>query len=68
VEVACQYWDGYESAMIGRYAAVLRKDIIRLMCDRVYHIMGFGCTSKVCAKSRGENGQCTVPKRLAKHG
>ena len=48
--------------------AVLRKDIIRLMCERAYHLTGFGCTGEVCTKSRGESGQCTVPKRLAKYG
>ena len=41
------------------------EDIRRLMCDRAYRIMGFGCTSEVCTNSRGEKGQCTVPKRLA---
>ena len=35
------------------------------MCDRAYHITGFGCTGEVCTDSRGEKGQCTVPKRLA---
>src|SRR3954469_13916545 len=29
---------------------------------------GFGCTGEVCANSRGEKGQCTVPKRLEKYG
>ena len=28
--------------------------------------MGFGCTVERCTMSRGEKGQCTVPKRLAK--
>ena len=41
------------------------EDIRRLMCDRAYHITGFGCTGEVCTNSRGEKGQCTVPKRLA---
>ena len=35
------------------------------MCDRAYHITGFGCTGEVCTDSRGEKGQCTVPERLA---
>ena len=51
--------------MIGRYGGCFEEDIMRLMCDRVYHITGFGCTSEVCTNSRGEKGQCTVPKRLA---
>ena len=38
------------------------------MCERVYHITGFGCTGKVCTNSRGEKGQGTVPKRLANYG
>ena len=38
------------------------------MCERVYHITGFGCTGKVCTHSRGEKGQGTVPKRLANYG
>ena len=37
------------------------------MCDRVYHITGFGCTGEVCTNSQCEKGQCTVPKRLI-HG
>ena len=36
----------------------------RLMCDRVYHITGFGCTGEVCTNSQGEKGHYTVPKRL----
>jgi hypothetical protein len=51
--------------MIGRYGGCVEEDIRRLMCDRAYHIMGFVCTGKVCTNSRGENGQCTVPKRVA---
>ena len=66
VEVAWQYisewlWKG----IIGRYCGCFEEDIRRLMCDRAYHIMGFGCTGEVCTNSRGEKGQCTVPKRLA---
>ena len=51
--------------MIGRYGGCFEEDIMRLMCDRAYRIMGFGCTGEVCTNSRGEKGQCTVPKRLA---
>ena len=57
--------NGYGKAIIGRYGGCFEEDIIRLMCDRAYHITGFGCTSEVCTDSRGEKGQCTVPKRLA---
>ena len=38
------------------------------MCDRAYHITGFGCTGEACTTTQGEKGQCTVPKRLAKCG
>ena len=38
------------------------------MCDRAYHIMGFGCTGKVCTNPQGEEGQCTVPQRLENCG
>ena len=66
MEVAWQYiseWLG--NAMIGRYGGCFEEDIMRLMCDRAYRIMGFGCTGEVCTNSRVEKGQCTVPKRLA---
>ena len=58
----------YGNAIIGRYGGCFEEDIIRLMCDRVYHIMGFGCTCEVCTTSRGEKGQCTVLQRLANCG
>ena len=48
-----------------RYGGCFEEDIRRLMCDRAYHITGFGCTDEVCTDSRGEKGQCTVLKRLA---
>ena len=51
--------------MIGRYGGCFEEDIRRLMCNRVYHVTGFGCTGGVCTISQGEKGQCTVPKRLA---
>ena len=57
--------NGHGKAIIDRYGGCFEEDIIRLMCDRAYHIMGFGCTGEVCTNSRGEKGQCTVPKRLA---
>ena len=58
--------NGYGNAIIGRYGGCFEEDIRSFMCDRVYHIMGFGCTGEVCTNSRGNNkGQCTVPKRLA---
>jgi hypothetical protein len=57
--------NGYGNAMIGRYGGCFEEDIRRLMCDRAYHITGFGCTSEDCTNSWGEKGHCTVPKRLA---
>ena len=58
-------WNGYGNAIIGRYGGWFEEHIMRLMCDRAYRITGFGCTGEVCTNSRGEKGQCTVPKRLA---
>ena len=60
--------NGYGNAIIGRYGGSFEEDIRRFMCDRAYHITGFGCTGEVCTNSQGEKGQCTVPKRLANGG
>ena len=57
--------NGYGNAIIGRYGGCFEEDIRRFMCERAYHITGFGCTGEVCANSQCEKGQCTVPKRLA---
>src|ERR1043165_1644823 len=46
--------------------AILRKDIRRLMMKKSVSCQGFGYTGEVCANSRGEKGQCMVPKRLEK--
>ena len=56
--------NGYGNAIIGRYGGCFEEDIRRFMCDRAYRIMGFGCTGEVCTNSRGEKGQCMVPKRV----
>ena len=37
--------NGYRNAIIGRYGC-FEEDIRRFMCDRAYHITGFGCTAK----------------------
>ena len=37
---------GYGNAIIGRYGGCFEEDIRRFMCERAYHIMGFGCTAK----------------------
>ena len=53
--------------MIGRYGGCFEEDIIRLMSNSPYHVTGFGCTGESCTDPRGENGLCTVPKRLANY-
>ena len=58
--------NGYGNAIIGRHGGCFEEDIRRFMCERAYHITGFGCTGEVCTNSQGEKGQCTVPKRLAR--
>ena len=60
--------NGYGNAIIGRYGGYFEEDIRSLMCDRAYHITGFGCTGEVCTNSQGEKGQCAVPKRLENCG
>ena len=60
--------NGYGNAIIGRYGDCFEEDIMRFMCERAYHITGFGCTGEVCANSQCEKGQCTVPKRLSNGG
>ena len=55
------YLEMARHAMIGRYGGCFEEDIRRFMCDRAYHIAGFGCTGEVCTNSRCEKGQCTVP-------
>ena len=57
-----------EYAIIGRHGGCFEEDIRGFMCDRAYHITGFGCTGEVCTNSQGEKGQCTVPKRLENCG
>ena len=56
--------NGYGNSMIGRYGGCFEKDIMWLMCERAYRLTGFGCTDEVGTTSRGEIGQCMVPKRL----
>ena len=58
-------WNGYGNAIIGRYGGCFVEDIRRFMCDRAYHITGFGCTGEVCTNSQCEKGHCMVSKRLA---
>ena len=56
--------NGYGNAIIGRYGGCFEEDIRWLMHERAYHIMGFGCTSQVCTNSQGEQGQCTISKKV----
>ena len=67
VEICMAIYLGMAMEMpeIGRYGGCFEEDIRRFMCDRAYHITGFGCTGEFCTNSQGEKGQCTVPKRLA---
>ena len=58
--------NGYGDAIIGRYGGCFEEYIRRFMCERAYHITGFGCTGEVCTNSQCEKGQGTVPKRLAR--
>ena len=58
--------NGYGNAIIGRYGGCFVEDIRSFMCERAYHITGFGCTGEVCTNSLCEKGQGTVPKRLAR--
>ena len=44
--------NGYGNTIIGRYGGCFEEDTRRLMCDRAYHITGFGCTDEVCTNSR----------------
>ena len=60
--------NGYGNAIIGRYGGYFEKDIRRFMCEKAYHITGFGCTGEVCANSQCQKWQCTVAKRLANRG
>ena len=39
-------WNGHGKAIIGRYGGFFEEDIIRLMCDRVYHITGLDAPAK----------------------
>ena len=57
--------NGYGNAIIGRYGGCFEEDIRRFMCDRAYHITGFGCTGEVCTNSRGENWVIGVDKPIA---
>ena len=57
--------NGYGNAIIGMYGCCFEEDMRRFMCNSAYHITGVGCAGKFCTDSRGEKGQCTVPKRLA---
>ena len=45
--------------------AILRKVYGGFMCERAYHITGFGCTGEVCTNAQCEKGQCAVLERLA---
>ena len=48
--------NGYGNAIIGRYGGCFEEDIRRFMCERAYHITGFGCTGEVCTNSHVRKG------------
>ena len=45
--------NGYENAIIGRYGGYFEEVIRRFICDRAYHITGFGCTGTEEASNDG---------------
>ena len=58
--------NGYGNAITGRYGGCFEEDIRRFMCDRAYHITGFGCIGEVCTNSQGteeasNDGKVRVP-------
>ena len=57
--------NGYGIAMIGSCGGCFEEDIIRLMCNRAYHVTWFGYTDESCTDPQGENGLCTVLKMVA---
>ena len=61
-------WNGYGNAIIGRYGGCFEEDIRRFMCERAYHITGFGCTGEVCTNSRGEKGNAPRVRVRIIHG
>lgn len=60
-------WNGYENAMICRYGGYFEENIRWLMCNRAYHVAGFGCTGEVCTNPSGENGKCNGTKEASKY-
>ena len=38
--------NGYGNVIIGRYGGCFEEDIRRLMCNKAYHVTGFGCIGK----------------------
>ena len=48
--------NGYGNAIIGRYGGCFEEDIRRFMCDRAYHITGFGCIAEVCTDLKVRKG------------
>ena len=57
-------WNGYENAIIGRYGGCFEEDIRRFMCERGYHITGFGCTGKVAPTLNVRKGNARYRRGL----
>ena len=48
--------NGYGKAIIGRYSGGFDEYIIRLMCDRAYHITGLDALAKFATTLEVRNG------------
>src|ERR1041384_1333895 len=57
--------ESLRKCLVGRYGGCFEERYKEAYDDSV-SCQGFGCTGEVCANSRGEKGQCMVPKRLEK--
>ena len=58
--------NGYGNAIIGRYGGCFEEDIRRFMCERAYHITGFGCTGEVSTNSQCEEGNARYQRGYGK--
>ena len=59
---------GYGNALIGRYGGCFEEGYNEAYDDRAYHTKDLDAPAKYAPTSRGEKGQCAVPKRLEKYG
>ena len=59
--------NGYGNAIIGMYGGCFEEDIRRFMCERAYHITGFGCTGEVAPTLNLRNSCVEVCKSRSMH-